>query len=176
MESPRDIKRKKVQRFREEFTGAAAVVLAGYKGLTVKEMEDLRMKLREVGSHLRVIKNTLAKMAVHEIGIEGLDGFLEGQVAFVFSNKDAVVGTKTAHEFSKAHDKFKLLAGYFDGKQIGLDEVRALASLPSREELYARLVGTLAAPLMEYVSTLIAPLQELIGTLDARAAKLEEGG
>lgn len=175
MGSPRKLKESKVKRFQGELSAAKAMVLADYKGLTVGEMEDLRSKLREAGGHIRVIKNTLAKIALNDLGIESLDGDLGGQVAFVFSDTDAVVGTKVAHEYARKNDKFKLLGGYFDGRRIGIDEVRALALLPSREELRSRTLGVLVAPLMDIVGTLTAPMTEFISTLEARGAKLEKG-
>jgi large subunit ribosomal protein L10 len=175
MEKSRQTKWKKIEKFREDFSGARAVVLAEYKGLTVEEMEALRVRLRQVGAHMRVVKNTLARVGLHELGIEGFDDDLGGQVAFVFSNVDAVVGTKAAFEFSKANERFRLLSGFFDGRRVSVDQVKDLASLPSRHDLQSRLVGTLAAPIMQFVSTLTAPLQELVGTLQARAAKLEKG-
>ncbi len=174
MKSQRQIKEKKVQRFQAEVSEAKSMVLAEYKGLSVAEIQKLRGKLRKAGAHMRIVKNTLARIALHNLGMETLDGDLGGQIAFVFSDKDAVMGTKVAHEFAKENERFRLLSGWFDGKRIGIDEVTALASLPSRDELHAMLAGTLAAPLMEIVATLIAPLQELIGTLEARAVKLEE--
>ncbi|HDS30434.1 MAG TPA: 50S ribosomal protein L10 [Firmicutes bacterium] len=174
MEKSRQIKERKVGKFREDFSESRSVVFADYKGLTVEQMETLRRNLREVGANMRVIKNTLARVGLHELGIQDLDDDLDGQVAFVFSKTDAVVGTKAAFDFSRKNEKFKILGGYFDGRKLGLEQVKELASLASREELQARLVGTLSAPLMKIASILSAPLQELVGTLQARVSKLEK--
>jgi large subunit ribosomal protein L10 len=113
-------------------------------------------------------------VALHNLGIEELDGDLGGQIAFVFSDKDAVVGTKVAHEFARRNERFILRGGYFNGRRIGVEELRALATLPSRRELEAGLVGVLAAPLTEFILTLTASLSEFIATLKARAEKLGE--
>jgi len=174
MGSLRQLKEKRVERFQSEVAATKAMVLAEYKGLTVGKMEELRGKLKDAGGHIRIVKNTLAKIALHNLGIESLDDDLGGQIAFVFSDRDAVVGTKVAHEFAKRNEKFKLRGGYFDGRRIGIDEVRALAALPTREELQARMVGVLAALLGDFVGTLLASVTDLVGTLQARAAKLEE--
>jgi large subunit ribosomal protein L10 len=173
MGSPRKIKEVKVESFQNDISGARAVLLAEYKGLRVKELEDLRKKLKEVGAHLRVVKNTLARVAFHNIGVEALDNDLGGQVAFVINATDAVAGAKVASAFAKENEGFKLRSGWFDGRRLNLDEVKSLASMPSRKELQARFVGLLKAPLSEFATTLIAPLQEFIGTLEAKAAKME---
>ena len=174
MGSPRQAKSERIERFQGEVAAAKTLILADFKGLTVGEMEELRRKLREAGGHVRVIKNTLANVALHNLGIEELDGDLGGQIAFVFSDKDAVVGTKVAHEFARRNERFILRGGYFNGRRIGVEELRALATLPSRRELEAGLVGVLAAPLTEFILTLTASLSEFIATLKARAEKLGE--
>jgi len=174
MGSPRKIKESKIDLFQNEVTESKAIVLAEYKGLTVHDMEDLRRKLREAGGRLRVFKNTLARVAFHNLGIEALDDDLTGQVAFVFSKKDAVTGTKVASQFAKQKEAFKLRSGWFDGRRLSLEEVKSLASLPSKKELQAGFVGLLAAPLTEFVVTLCAPLQEFLATLDAKVAKMEK--
>jgi large subunit ribosomal protein L10 len=173
MQSPKQIKEQKVSRFQAEVAESKAMVLAEYKGLTVKDLEDLRRKLRDAGAHLRVVKNTLAGVAFHNLGIDSLDPDLGGQVAFVLSTKDAVTGTKVASDFAKANTLFVLRSGWFDGRKLTLDDIKALAALPSRDELRARFIGTLIAPLNDFILTFQAPLQELIGTLDAKIAKME---
>jgi len=174
--SPRKIKEQKAADFRDRIQDSQAIVLAEYKGLTVSEMEELRGKLREVGSRMSIIKNTLAKVALNEAGISDLDEDLLGQIAFIFSNEDAVSGPKVAADFARAHDVFKLISGHYAGNRLDLDELKALASMPSKEELRSKLVGILMAPLADLVGTLTAPLQELAGTLDAKVAKMNEEG
>lgn len=173
MGSPKKIKAAQVDRFQKEVSEAKAVVLAEYKGLTVQELEELRKKLRLAGGHVRIIKNTLARVALHNLGIHDLDGDLSGQVAFVFSNRDAVAGTKAVSDFAGEKQAFVIRSGWFEGRRLSLEEVKSLANLPSREELQARFVGLLCAPLTDFVVTLRAVLSEFIGTLDARAAKMQ---
>jgi large subunit ribosomal protein L10 len=172
MKSPRDIKTDKISNFKAHVTDAVTIIVADYKGLTVHEMEDLRDKVREAGGKVSVIKNTLAKVALNELEIDALDNDLSGQVAFVFSKTDAVMGTKAAYDFSKESDSFNLLAGYFDGSRLTDADIKALAMMPSREELQSRFVGILIAPMSDFISTLQAPAREFLGTLEARAKKL----
>lgn len=176
MKSPREIKTDKINVFKEQVEESKAIILTDYKGLTVDQMEELRMKLREAGGKISVIKNTLAKVALNEMGIDVLDEDLQGQVAFVFSKTDAVSGTKIAHSFAKSQDKFQILSGLLDGKRLVLNEVKALAMMPGRDELQGMLVGILIAPLADMVGTFQAPYRDFIGTLDAYATKIEGGG
>jgi len=175
MRSPSKIKADKISNFKLHVTESVTMVIADYKGLTVHEMENLRSKVREVGGKVSVIKNTLAKVALHDLDIDSLDGDLTGQIAFVFSKVDAVVGTKAAHDFARTNKNLKLIAGFFDENRLTEDEVIALAKMPSREELQGAFVGLLIAPMADFVGTLTAPMSELIATLEARAARLEDG-
>ena len=174
MGSPRSNKERKINNFQSEVSASKTMLLAQYKGLTVHDLEELRKKLKEVGGHLRVIKNTLARVAFHNLGMEGLDEDLGGQVAFVFSNRDAVVGVKVASDFAKDKEAFILRSGWFDGRRLDLEGVKTLASLPSRAQLQARFVGTLSAPLSDFVVTMMAPIQEFIATLEAKIARMEK--
>jgi large subunit ribosomal protein L10 len=173
MGSPRKTKETKIDKFRDEVKSTKAILLAEYKSLTVHELEDLRIKLRDAGGHLRVIKNTLARVAFNSLGIQELNMDLGGQVAFVFSDRDPVLGTKVANEFARQNEVFKIRSGWFDGKRLNLEEVKSLANLPSKSELQARVVGLLSAPLNEFVVTLCAPIQEFIATLEAKVSKME---
>jgi len=174
MKTSRQTKSEKISDFKALVEESKAIVLAEYKGLTVKEMERLRRKLREAGGQVSVVKNTLARVALNEMGIDTLDDDLAGQVAFIFSKQDAVVGTKAAHDFAASNERFRVISGFFDKQRISPDEIKALALLPTRDQLQAWFVGILIAPMVQFVGTLQAPLQEFIGTLEARAMKLEE--
>ena len=171
----RERKAEKINTFKEHLEHSQAVVIADYKGLTVKQMEELRAKLRGAGGSVSVIKNTLARVALNDIGIDTLDADLQGQVAFVFSEKDAVAGTKVASDFAKAQKQFNIVSGLFDGRRLTLDQVKELAALPGRHELQGKLVGILIAPLADMVGTFQAPFREFIGTLEAYAKKNDQG-
>ncbi len=174
MSSPRQIKKEKVTRFQDQAGKALAIVIADYKGLSVSAMEDLRIKVRETGGNVVIIKNTLADIALKNLGMKDLEQDLSGQIAFIFSTNDAVTGTKAAYEFAKRNTEFKVVSGFFDGRRISLEEVRALAVLPTKDELKSMFVAILLAPMVDLAGTLTAPLQEFVGTLDAKAAKMEE--
>ncbi len=176
MKSPKEIKADKISNFKAHVTDAATIIIADYKGLTVNEMEDLRARVRAVGGKVSVIKNTLARVALHELDIEVLDDDLNGQVAFVFSKTDAVMGTKAAHQFARDAKNFNIISGYFDGSRLTDSDIKALALMPSREDLQSKFVGILLAPLSDFAATLLAPIQEFMGTVDAYAKKLEESG
>lgn len=174
MSSPRQIKKEKVARFQDMAGKAMAIVIADYKGLSVSAMEDLRIKVRETGGNVVIIKNTLADIALKNLDMEDLGQDLAGQIAFIFSTNDAVTGTKAAYEFAKRNREFNVVSGFFDGRRISLEEVRELAILPTKDELKSMFVAILLAPMVDLAGTLTAPLQELVGTLDAKAAKMEE--
>lgn len=150
-----------VEEMRGKFSKAAAVVLADYRGLNVGEVTELRKKLRESGVEYRVVKNTLSAMAAKSADISGLDPFLEGPTAFAFGYKDPVAAAKVLHEFAKNHKNLKIKGGLLNGEVIAAAKVKALADLPSREELLARVVGSMAAPMTTFARLLGAPVRNL---------------
>jgi large subunit ribosomal protein L10 len=137
----------------EKLTDAQAAVLAEYRGLTVAQMTALRSKAHESGVYVRVVKNTLARRAVQGTAFEGLGDHMVGPLAFA-SSADPVAVAKVLNEFAKANDKFNIMAGAMAGKVMSAADVEALAKLPSREELLAKLVGTMQAPVAKFVRTL----------------------
>jgi len=132
---------------------AQAAVLAEYRGLTVAQMTDLRRKAHEAGVYLRVVKNTLARRAVKGTGFECLSDHMVGPLAFAVS-VDPVATAKVLSTFAKDNEKFAIMAGAMSGKLISIEEIKALSKLPSREELLAKLLGTMQAPVQKFVQTL----------------------
>ena len=132
---------------------AQAAILAEYRGLTVAQMTSLRRKAREGGVYVRVVKNTLVRRAVDGSPFDCLKDHLKGPLAFV-AGKDPVAAAKVVVEFSKDNEKFVVMAGSMSGKLISLAEMKALASLPSRDVLLAQLMGTMQAPVQKFVATL----------------------
>jgi len=132
---------------------AQAAVLAEYRGLTVAQMTDLRRKAHESGVYLRVVKNTLARRAVKGTGFECLSDHMVGPLAFAAS-ADPVATAKVLAAFAKDNEKFAIMAGAMAGKLISVEEIKALSKLPSREELLAKLLGTMQAPVQKFVQTL----------------------
>lgn len=132
---------------------AQAIVIAEYRSLPVGEMTALRKKAREAGVYFRVLKNTLARRAVADTPFKGLAEKMSGPLAYGIST-DPVSAAKVLHEFAKANDKLVITAGAMPGTMMSPQQVAALASMPSRQELLAMLVGTMQAPVVKFVQTL----------------------
>ena len=142
----------------EKLKSAAAGVLVDYCGLTVEEDTNLRNKLREAGVDYKVIKNTITRFAIKEVGFEELDDVLNGPTSLAISTDDPVAPAKIISDFAKDNDKIEIKGGFLDGKVITLDEVKTLASTPSRDTLLAKIMGSLNAP----VSSLVRVLQAIV--------------
>lgn len=164
-------KRAIVAEIKERFTGADAVILADYRGLTVKEMQELRKRLSEVDSELKVYKNSLTEIAIRELALPNLDAYLEGPTAFVFVPGDPVAPAKTLTGFSKEHPALELKGGLVQNQVLDAGKIKAIAALPSREELIAKLMGTLQNPLRGTVQVLAGPARAFVMALDAIAKK-----
>ena len=155
----------------ESFNDAAGAVLTEYRGLTVKELQDLRRSLGENADYA-VVKNTLAKLAATEVGISGFDDLLTGPTAIAFIKGDVVEAAKGLRDFAKANPALVIKGGILDGKQLDAKEIAKLASLESREVLLAKLAGAMLASLSQAVYLLNAPLAQaarLAGALQAKA-------
>lgn len=147
MNKNRQIKEAKVAEIKEKLQKAQAVVLADYQGLTVEEDTALRKSLREAGVEYKVYKNNLVSLAAKELGVEGLDSYLEGPVSIAFGYEDATAPARVLHTFAKEHKKLELKAGMVDGTLYNKEEVEKLATIPSKEVLIAKLLGSFKAPL-----------------------------
>ena len=127
---PRPEKVAAVDELAEKLQSGQGIVIADYRGLTVKEMTDLRSELRKVGVEFKVVKNTLTLLAAEKVEIEGLDSVLEGPTAIAFGYDDPVAAAKTMSEFAKKNDKLQVKGGILTGKVIDAEGVKALADLP----------------------------------------------
>ena len=137
----------------EKLSDAQSVVLAEYRGLTVGEMTQLRVNARCSGVYLRVLKNTLAKLAVKGTPFEGLSGDMVGPLAYGISS-DPVAAAKVLSDFSKTNDKFLIKVGAMPNQVMSAADVSVLAKMPSRDELLSKLLGTMQAPIAKFVQTL----------------------
>ena len=137
----------------DKLSAAEAVVLAEYRGLTVEEMTQLRVSARNSGVYLRVLKNTLAKLAVKGTPFEGLSGDMVGPLAYGISD-DPVAVAKVLSDFSKSNDKFQIKVGSMKNQVMSAADVSVLAKMPSRDELLSKLLGTMQAPIAKFVQTL----------------------
>ncbi len=167
-----------VAQLKEQLESAKGVVLTSYKGLTVAQDTELRRELREAGVSYHVVKNTMLRIAAKEAGIEGIEEHLEGTTAFAFSTEDAVAPAKVICGFIKKNkledaEVLTVKDGMVEGKVIVVDEVKSLAALPSREELIAKLLGSMNAPISNTVNVLQGVIRNAVYVLDAIRSQKE---
>ena len=149
-------KKEIVAQLTERLKNAQAGVIADYRGLTVAQDTELRAKLREAGVEYTIVKNTLTRFAANEVGLEGLDPVLHGPTALATSADDVVAPAKVLVEFAKSNEQLEIKAGFVDGKVISVDEVKVYASIPNKETLISKMLGSLQAPIGNLVRTLDA--------------------
>lgn len=145
-----DIKKEVVAEITDKFQRSAAAVVVDYRGLKVEEVTELRKQCREQGLEYKVYKNTLTRMAAENAGMNELVKELVGPNAIVFSYEDPVAAAKIASEFAKKHKNLELKVGIVEGAFYGEDQLKEFASIPSREELIAKLLGSLKAPVSNF--------------------------
>ena len=164
-------KQAAVAEIADSFSESAGAVLTEYRGLTVKELQDLRRSLG-ANANYAVVKNTLAKLAAKEAGIEGFDELLTGPTAIAFIKGDVVEAAKGLRDFAKANPALVIKGGVLDGNLLDSKEIAKLADLESREVLLGKLAGAMLASLSQAVYLLNAPLAQaarLAGALEAKA-------
>src|SRR4051794_34393118 len=159
----------------DSFNDSAGAVLTEYRGLTVKQLQDLRRSLG-ANANYAVVKNTLAKIAATEVGIEGFDDLLTGPTAIAFINGDVVEAAKGLRDFAKANPTLVIKGGVLDGKSMSPAEITQLADLESREVLLAKLAGALKAKQSQAAATLAALPTTMARLAEALRAKREEAG
>lgn len=142
-----------IEELSAQLVGAQAIVVAQYRGLSVESVTKLRKEARASGVYLRVLKNTLAKRAIQGTPFESLSDKMVGPLIYGISN-DPVAAAKVLVNFAKTNDKLVLTAGALPGQVMGVEGVKALATMPSRDELLAKLLGTMQAPIATFVRTL----------------------
>ena len=125
---------------------AASVVVVDYRGLTVEQVTDLRKQLRDANIEMKVIKNGILRRAAEAAGLEGMEDIFVGPTAVAFSNEDVVAPAKIMNDFAKTADKLEIKGGIIEGNVSSVEEIVALAKLPSREGLLSMLLSVLQAP------------------------------
>ncbi|MCW2855649.1 MAG: ribosomal protein [Marmoricola sp.] len=157
----------------DAFNESAGAVLTEYRGLTVKQLQDLRRALGE-NANYAVVKNTLTKLAAGEAGVEGFDDLLNGPTAIAFINGDVVEAAKGLRDFAKANPALVIKGGFIDGASMDAKEIAKLADLESREVLLGKLAGAMLASLSQAVYLLNAPLAQVARLAGALQAKAEQ--
>jgi large subunit ribosomal protein L10 len=148
-----DEKKAVVAEVSAQVKGAQSIILAEFRGLQVSDMTVLRAKARKANVYFHVMKNTLARRAVADTPFAGLTDHMVGPLVYGISD-DPVAAAKVMHDFAKANDKFVIKAGALANSVMSAKEVASLASMPSRDELIAKLMGTMQAPIAKFVQTL----------------------
>ena len=171
MPKTRELKEKLVADLSRGLDKAKSAVFVDYKGLKVKESEELRKDLRSKDVDFKVVKNSLFKIILREKNIIVSDDILDRPLAVALGFHDEVVPAKVMDEFAKKHQTLEILGGILENEFIDSAKVMQLASLPSREALYAKLLGTIAAPLSGIVNVAAGNLRGIINVLNAKAGK-----
>jgi len=167
-------KREVVDGISDKMKAAKAMVFADYRGLTVEQDTQLRNALRKAGVDYKVVKNTLTRFAANENGLNGLDTYLNGPTAMASSDSDPVAPAKILSEYAKKYEKLEIKVGVVEGKIIDSNGVKALAELPSREILIARVLAGFNAPITGFVNVLNGNLRGLVVVLNAIVEKKAE--
>jgi large subunit ribosomal protein L10 len=163
-------KAESIEELKSVFADNATVVVTQYTGMTFVEMSDLRTRLRKEGAVLKVFKNRLAQKALNgSVGEKG-EALFKGPVALVYS-ADPVTAAKISSQYAKENDKLKIIGGLFGTEVLNADGVKALATLPSLDELRGKLVGLLQAPATKIAGILVAPAGQLARVVKAYSDK-----
>ena len=154
----------------EKLKTASSGVLVDYKGITVAQDTALRAECRKNELDYAVVKNTLVRFAINNVGLEEMDSVLNGTTSLALSHGDPIAPMRVINKFAK---KFTIKAGFMDGKVLSLDEIKALAELPSKEVLQAQVLGTMLAPITSLAIVIKAICEQKGGSVEAAEAPAE---
>ena len=163
-----------LEQLEKAFKGSDSAILVDYKGMNVPQVTELRRQLRIAKASYKVVKNTIAKRALKGTSFETLETFFEGTTAIAFTSTDPVALAKTLTTFGKTAPTLQIKAAVVQGRAVKPAEVAELAALPGKPELYARLLGTLQAPMVQVVTVLSATSRSLMNVLSAAEKKRQE--
>jgi large subunit ribosomal protein L10 len=165
-------KQATVEALAERIRTASSGVLVDYKGITVEEDSALRRELRKNGVDYNVVKNTLMRFAVDKVGMGGLDTVLQGTTSLATTTEDPIAPVRILSEYAKKlNGKFEIKAGFMDGRVLSMDEISGIAALPSKEALYAKVLGTMLAPITSLAVCLGQILEQKGGSAAEAAAE-----
>ena len=166
-------KQELVAQYTDLLSRSQATILTDYRGLTATEISGLRNKLREVDSQYHVIKNTLFRLALQNVGHSVPEELLVGPVAVSFCLGEIPPSAKTLVDFAKDSKVLIIKGGLLSGKAVGVEDIQALSSLPSREVLLAQVLAGMQSPISGLVTVLSGPIRGLLNVLKARSEQLE---
>lgn len=150
----------------EKLSTSTGVYLADYKGLDVEQINELRNQLREASVEFKVVKNTLARISVSQVGLDELLKYLRGPTAMAFCLADPIVGAKILSDFQKKSNKLDFKACIFDGQVYDQERIKEIAQLPGEEQIFAQTVAVISAPLRNMVNVLHGLLAATVNVLD----------
>jgi len=168
----RDQKAATIKQLATEFNEVDAVFALDYRGITVSQIAGLRSKLLEAQTDFRVVKNSLAERAADEVKLETLKPVFEGPTALALIRGDTALAAKTIRDFAREYELLDYKGGLMDGEAVDVDQFKTIATLPSREVLYGRLVGTVASPL----NGLAQGLNNLISGIAVQLQQIHDQG
>lgn len=163
-----------VSELTDQLSRSLLTIVTDYRGLSVTDLQNLRSQLRPHQAEFRVAKNTLTKRAAKEIKLEGLDSVLEGPTALVFAYDDVAQPAKVIRDFVRTSRVLQVKAAVLEGEVVASERFEVIADLPSRDELIAKVVGGVAAPMYGLVNVLSGPARSLAYVLQARVNQLEQ--
>jgi len=172
----RENKAASIAELKERLVKAQSAVLTDFRGLSVADLTELRTLLRKSAVEYRVVKNTLARIAVQETALAGLGPYLEGPTGIAISTKDPVVASKILSTWGKGKPTFAIKAGIVEGKVVGPAEIAALGDLPPREVLLARVASAFQGPIRQAAGVLAAPLRAMVTVLAQVGKQREKAG
>jgi large subunit ribosomal protein L10 len=172
----RAVKEENITALKSALAKATSLVLADFRGITVKNDTALRREFRTNGCQYQVVKNTLLGIAVKGTAMEGLEKLFVGPTAIAYSYEDPAAPAKVATKVAKGEDKFIIKGGYVDGKALDAKGVEALSKLPTKDELRSSFLALLVAAPQNLLALLQAAPQQMLGVLAAREHQLGEGG
>ncbi len=155
-------------------SSAQSAVAAEYRGLTVQELSTLRDNARNLGVYVKVIKNSLAKIAIKDTSLECMDSSLKGPLIFAFSKEDLGSAAKLVNDFKKENQLLKPVVVAVNGELVDVDKLSQIAALPNKDQAISMLMSVMKAPIEKLTRTLAAPNVKLVQTLSAYKIKLEQ--
>lgn len=160
-----------LEEVKQRIQNSPYAIVTDYTGLKVREVSELRKRLRGVGARFSVVKNTMLRIAAREAGWPDLDSLLAGQTAILAGSKDVCAAAKVLKNFMAEFNRPSVRGGVLDGRLISAADVKALADLPAREVLLAQLLGVLQAPASQLARILVTPAAQLARVIQARSEK-----